>query len=597
KRRHLMSRNSLSPKRHPQIFRIILIAIASISLCAGSFGVKALFDRRDIIEIIDRTDSDILQRTEVTRYYYKLAWHHMDEIADISNQMSIPEILQTMTGFDSWLPNFRALLDEKGDKATITSEQVRYLSEHLQLLIDRGSPSLRKNLNKELERLQLSEFVGMTMTEAWTHLHKIWSDDDPTVLPFSNDPEDLLPLPAGELMTEEPYGPYWRVHRDNGSDFAFAYPSDWTVYGQMIYPHERRRMKICNYDERHFVPDTWKSDVYCYFLEVVQTVKTDLPLATVAYDTFCTNQSVMTCGKISFSEATAKHPERVEFEFHRNDLPYRGFSMVVYRTESGALLKFSTRTSKENFEFNAIIDSTVLTSDSRVQTPDTMAWDAQPRGPLPREPRDLRAAPSNTPTPWPTPIPRSFWTPQSTLEGGEYAHYWAEFRDIEDGYGFAYPADWYLSSQPDAEVVDKYMQVCNNNLLSYRWDDILRVCVGIEEQTGIDPSLPLDQAAKAVLCQYPASSECGKTILLPETGGKPARVILPIKILYEEPQRMIIFIVFRISNGKLFIFSSSDREMSALEIQAILESFVLGNDTPIIPPEFTPSTAIIFPEE
>jgi hypothetical protein len=408
-------RSSMAINDHRIKRRTAMIAVALIFvvLCIGlNAGIaKAVIERLDYVEIIDRVDYDLLQRTEVTRYYYKLAWHHMDELTDISNQMTWAEILEAAPVFDFWLPDFRALLDGKGDTETIRPEQVEFLSRILTYYADHGSPSLSRNIRSEMDRLRMGDFVGMTMTEAWTTLHERWAEDDPTVMPFLSDPDDYLPQPAGELLPDFPYGPYWRVFRDKTYGVAFAYPYDWTIYEQNDGVSGRRRIRICNYDERSFVPDWMLASITCFKVEMVAGADVRKSLAEAAFDAFCKITGVMVCGPITHSGPSSQAPERVSFEYRRSEWPYLGIFMVVYRTERGDLINFSRRTSNGDREFNAVADSVSLTYDGAVRAPDLMAWQAQPWGPIIHEPRDLRITPSSTPTPWPTPYPLSVWTP------------------------------------------------------------------------------------------------------------------------------------------------------------------------------------------
>jgi hypothetical protein len=133
--------------------------------------------------------------------------------------------------------------------------------------------------------------------------------------------------------------------------------------------------------------------------------------------------------------------------------------------------------------------------------------------------------------------------------------------------------------------------ICNNISEIYRYGDIFRICVMIRENKGIDPSLPLDQAVAKTLCIYPDSFECGPIQLLPETAGRPERAVVSYKLIHADPQTGVM-VVFRNHSGKTIVFVSSEREMFTAEAQAMVNSFVLGNNTSIIAPDFLPSKPI-----
>ncbi len=379
-------------KKRRTVFSVLLIILASIGLCATGVIAKAVNDRSDYWEIFYWMDSDMLQRTEVSRYYRDMGWRHNEELYEISGQMTIAELATFASVTDLWMPNFRALKNGNGDKTIITADQINGFTEMLQFFASRGSPSLRDDINGEMERLRLPDFIGMTMTQAWVHVHAVWGDYDP------------------KLATD------------------FIYLEDPSI--------------------------------------------------------------------------------------------------------------------------------------------------------------------KPTPTPIPTRGPSSIRTPQGTLEGGGFANFWVEYRDPDDNYGFAYPADWVLSSQPDDANPDKGMSVCNNDLDNFYWGDPKGSCILILEKGGIDPDHPLDQAASEAICVYYMNQECGPITLIPENSGHPARVEVQFKVMYLDPPITAAAVVFRTVSGKLIIFYSTVPIMQTPEAQAIVDTFVLGDDTPIIAPAFEPSKKI-----
>jgi hypothetical protein len=318
-----------------------------------------------------------------------MSWRHNDEIMDIMFHMTPAELMQAFTAADMWMPNMRALLDGEGDTVVITAEQVNGLSNMLLLVAGRGSPALHDDIIQEMDRLHLPDFIGMTMNQAWVHLHSVWGISDP---------------------------------------------------------------------------------------------------------------------------------------------------------------------------------------------------------PPPTVPKD-----SNRPTEIPTPGSDPIRTPQATLEGGGSANFWAAYRDPDDGYGFAYPVDWVFRRAPYVANVDQGMTVCNNDSEDYYYMGVSAgICIFISEITGIDPALTLEQAAREFYCRPNRVEKCTLLGFFPETSQRPARVELQIQFTDGSMSATRFVAAFRNPAGKLIIFYMVSTFMQTPEVPAMVDSFVFGNDTPIVAPAFEPSKKISF---
>ena len=191
------------------------------------------------------------------------------------------------------------------------------------------------------------------------------------------------------------------------------------------------------------------------------------------------------------------------------------------------------------------------------------------------------------------------WTPQATRSFGLYAGYWAQYIDPQDHYGFVYPADWVLQSQPDEHVENKDMALCNNNAKEYDPNNPLMVCISIRErQTNLN--LTLEEAANYLSREFPGIDVYWgvlKADFVLDTQNNPERVIfhytLAMDINHEE-LRTGYMVFFRNPSGKMIIFSGWERDMSTAETQAIINSFVFGADIQITSPGFLPSRLVDF---
>jgi len=344
--------------------------------------------RMDYESIIDWAEADLLNSTEVTRYYRDLRSTHNEELMDISKHMTPMELAQAVNLIDMWMPNLRALKNGEADKAVITKVQVDALIENFLFVADRASPMLYSDIMMEMDRLQLRDFIGMTMTEAWIHLHVVWG--------IANPP------PVSDLMRIDP-------------------------------------------------------------------------------------------------------------------------------------------------------------------TPTKFMY---------------------------TPHPTEFITPQPLLDGSRYANFWAEFRNPDDGYGFAYPADWILRDHWGGGHPYWHMTICNNDLEYMLMDTPKGVCIEINRMWSSDPDKPFAQAATEGLCNLALHYECGPITLIPETANHPARVEFQFTAMVSDPQSMAFAAVFMEPNGRLIEIYSYLEVMKTTEARAIIESFVMGDDIPIVAPDFEPSKKV-----
>ncbi|MBN1440911.1 MAG: hypothetical protein JW929_16000 [Anaerolineales bacterium] len=575
---------------------ISVLALLLLVLCAGS-GFIMVKQREGYPGLIAAIDRDWLQRTDVARYYYKLAWHHAEEITEIGNYMTIPELLHITQLIDPWIQYFQSLVDGEGDTKIITADHVDDLLDMLGFFSARGSPALRHDIETELQRLNPSDFIGLSMTEAWNHLHEIWKGQDPLILSFLDNPDGWIPQPHGEMLSDDFYGEYWRVFRVQNPGFAFAYPADWTVYAMRSENNGAQKIKICNYDERIFTPDILLADIECIRVDVAAETDPSRSLEDAAKYSFCPDYSFIRCEILTHQEDLVAKPNSILLVYQRKDLSFLGRVMSVYRLPSGSLVNFSIDLQRyTSREYKAIITSFIPDGDGSIKSPKIIPEEPQPFSWSDRSRVELEITPLPTGTPWPTPYPLSEWTPQGTLTDGPYAEYWAEYRDQKDQYGFAYPADWTLRSQQDEYVEEKWMQVCNHNAEEYDPNNRLMICFFVFENQ-CDPSLSLEEAAYRLLDDnnyYIKALE-----FVPDRKADPPRVIIHYRFFseYDPPEAIRetgYWIIFQNPNGKLIILGVFEREMTTAEIQAMINSFVFGLDTAIISPGFIPSPLVDF---
>jgi hypothetical protein len=183
--------------------------------------------------------------------------------------------------------------------------------------------------------------------------------------------------------------------------------------------------------------------------------------------------------------------------------------------------------------------------------------------------------------------PFVLYSSRENAQGGEFSEYWAVFRDPDDGYGFAYPADWILRTTAVAPDVDSYLWLCNSDI-DYWNDEPKGICILLVEDRQIDPEFTLEQAARVSFCPYPydLNRDACLIAIIPEKGAHPARAEVNHTPL---PQMEFKGVIFQNSSGKAISLAASIPIMSTPEILALIDSIVLGVDTPILAPSFRPS--------
>jgi hypothetical protein len=157
-----------------------LIALAGIVYSPGK-AVLALLENdhtKDVLsgakhtdDVLSRFDSEFIQKSPAGRYYKAMLLKHSQDF----NALLIPDnaahIVESMWIIETFTPGMEAMLDGKGDTVRITEEQVNGLKTEVGWMISAGSPFLREDIEKELKRFPLEQFVGMTMTEALDYVN------------------------------------------------------------------------------------------------------------------------------------------------------------------------------------------------------------------------------------------------------------------------------------------------------------------------------------------------------------------------------------------------------------------------------------------
>ena len=177
-------------KRSRWSYFVIVFIAFSILLLTQVDTVQATFTNMHMFTVMLRVEAEIMQKTPAGRHYDSLFWKHSRELANLI-ETTPGKTEELIEGNRLFIPGFEALLDGNGETVHITSEQVETLKAQLDWFYSKGSPALQEDMQRELQRLSLDHFVGMTMTEAWDYINSKWTTDmmaQPTEVPELSEP-------------------------------------------------------------------------------------------------------------------------------------------------------------------------------------------------------------------------------------------------------------------------------------------------------------------------------------------------------------------------------------------------------------------------
>lgn len=218
----------------------IIITLAALVVLADAIfsqakPVGASLGYDHVLDVWERAWNEILQYTPAGQYYEALLLKHSDEIQALTGNDPV-HIMGLWQVAERFVPGMEALLDGKGDTVQITEEQVHALKDEIDWLASAGSPSLRTDIEIELQQFPLEQFIGMTMNEALDYLNaNVPPVPTPEPTPINTPPPtsvnqcvagydpDCL---AGPTLVPNSDGE-WAYYVLNG--VYFEYPSHWRV--------------------------------------------------------------------------------------------------------------------------------------------------------------------------------------------------------------------------------------------------------------------------------------------------------------------------------------------------------------------------------
>jgi len=199
--------------------------------------VQATFTDMYGATVLLRVEKELMQKTPAGQYYDSLFWKHSEEIGQIllAQPESHEEITRVMR---LYVPGLEALLSGEGDTIRITAAQVDGFRAQLDWFYAKGSFSLRKDIQREQERLPLDNFIDMTMSEAWDYINSKWTPDMVVPQPSTTPAPVLQPtlMPTPHVMVEKGLVPgtggEWSYYVLNGVYLEF--PTEYYLPPQKL---------------------------------------------------------------------------------------------------------------------------------------------------------------------------------------------------------------------------------------------------------------------------------------------------------------------------------------------------------------------------
>lgn len=176
--------------------RTIVIGLVLTFVLAGTaFTAGRALDYMEVVDTYWRVHDEVLQPTEMGRYYIDLFWQHNYELCTLilDNPQVKDDGLPIILQFE---PGLRALVDGQGEDVRLTPEMVDRVQAYLELLMQVGSPELSAAIQAELTRTPLDQFEGMTFEQA--RVLAVGLPVGPVPTPIDWDfPRDPSPTPFG----------------------------------------------------------------------------------------------------------------------------------------------------------------------------------------------------------------------------------------------------------------------------------------------------------------------------------------------------------------------------------------------------------------
>ncbi len=206
------------------ILAVVAVTAAGLLLFFTNRRVRAVFDEAHIIFVLYRAENELMLSTPAGRYYRALFWKSNDDLIRIASQYPENDS-EFYTVVAMYTPAIEALLNGKGDRITLTAKQVEAARVEFEWLASVAEPPLRKDIQGELDRFPMENFIGMTAQQAWNYINEKWVPRTPEEQAMSEVTTHEAPTPDIAAIKMD--------HADL-TDIRFDYPAGWSLISSEV---------------------------------------------------------------------------------------------------------------------------------------------------------------------------------------------------------------------------------------------------------------------------------------------------------------------------------------------------------------------------
>ena len=161
------------------IFVLVFVAVLGIFFIANPDVVYAIQNFTSVVTTFARVEREIMSPTPYGRYYSGLYFKNFNELKQIlSTHPAYRDDMYRLMYL--YIPHIEAVLDGRGDEVHITQEQVNELQAFFDQIKAASNGELRTDIERELSRTPLDDFVGMSMDETLAYIESTWERDFPS---------------------------------------------------------------------------------------------------------------------------------------------------------------------------------------------------------------------------------------------------------------------------------------------------------------------------------------------------------------------------------------------------------------------------------
>ena len=192
------------------IFSFVFAVTLGIFFAVKPDTVYAIQNFINVVSTFARVEREIMSPTPYGRYYSGLYFKNHQELIQILS--SHPEYKEDMYKLMYlYIPHIDAALDGRGDEVHITQSQVDELQAFFDQIQAASNGELRVDIERELARTPLQDFVGMSMDETLAYIEYTWKRDfgsfpSPTGTNWETQTVTRLPLITGNQLGVLPSG-------------------------------------------------------------------------------------------------------------------------------------------------------------------------------------------------------------------------------------------------------------------------------------------------------------------------------------------------------------------------------------------------------